>query len=205
MKWLKLYAITPESWNGNRNDIVLAIKGGASCIQYRKKEDISREELLKNALTLKDISTSYNIPLIINDDIDLALEVKADAIHIGQDDEDLISVRKKVGEDMIIGMSCSNIDEALKAEKEGANYLGVGAVFFTSTKKNTNITSIEKLKEIVKNVNIPVVAIGGINMNNIKSLKDTDIKGVAIISAIFGEKNIKEATSKIRKEVDKYL
>lgn len=174
-----------------------AIKGGATIVQLREKEATSRE-FYEVALKVKEITKKYNVPLIINDRIDIALLVDADGLHIGQKDIPLIEARKIIGKNKIIGLSVSNLEEAVQGEKEGADYLGVGAVFSTSTKKDAEDCNLKKLIQIKQKTNIPIVAIGGINKSNVGSVSKTGIEGAAMISAILQSKNIIEETKEIK-------
>lgn len=192
-----LYLVTDRKILGERelfSSVEKAILGGVTLIQLREK-DISSLEFYNIAAKLKTVTDRYKTPLIINDRIDIALAVDATGVHVGQSDIPCNIVRKVVGEDKIVGISVSNFEEALKAEKDGANYLGVGAVFPTGTKNDAKSVSLETLKTIKKSVSIPVVAIGGINEKNCKQLIETDIDGIAVISAILGKNEIKDAAN----------
>lgn len=175
-----------------------AIKGGCTIVQLREK-DISSKEFYDIAKSLRKITKKQKIPFIINDRVDIALAVNADGVHVGQSDLSLKNVRKLIGKDKIIGVSCGNLEEAKKAYKDGADYLGVGAVFPTNTKKDAKDVGIDGLKEIIKNIPLPIVAIGGINKRNIKKLRDINLAGVALISAIIAQKDIKNSAKKIKK------
>lgn len=174
-----------------------AILGGVTLVQLREK-DIDTRDFYNIALKIKAITSKYNVPLIINDRIDIALAVDADGVHVGQSDMEAKIVRKLIGEEKIIGVSARNLDEAIEAEKQGADYLGVGAVFGTTTKKDAKNVPIDELKRIKSRVSIPVVAIGGISKENVSLLKDTGIEGISVISAILAEENIKEASKKLK-------
>jgi len=173
-----------------------AIEGGVTIVQIREK-DISSLEFYNAALRLKEITSQYNIPLIINDRLDIALAVDAEGVHLGQSDIPCKIAREIIGENKILGVSAATVEEAKKAEKDGADYIGVGALFPTNTKQNTRAVSIDLLKEIKNSVSLPVVAIGGINENNVSLLKDTNIDGIAVVSAILGKKDIKSAVQKL--------
>ena len=178
-----------------------AILGGVSFVQLREK-NISFLEFYNLATKIKKITDYYKVPFVINDRIDVALAVDADGVHVGQDDMPLNIARQLLGENKIIGVSAHNVEEAQKAEENGANYLGVGAIWRSNhTKKDAEIVGIETLKEICKNVSIPVVAIGGINKDNIKDLKNTGISGVSMVSAILHNEDITVATKDLMKEV----
>lgn len=162
-----------------------AIKGGVTLVQLREK-DISTREFFAEALELKKLCKHYNVPLLINDRIDIALAVDADGIHIGQSDMPLKVSRKILGPNKIIGLSAGNVNRAVEAVSDGADYLGVGAVFPTSTKKDVSNVGIEMLKQVRKSVDIPIVGIGGINPDNISQLYGSGIEGVAVVSCIMG-------------------
>ena len=168
-----------------------AILGGVTLVQLREK-NISTLEFYNIAIKLKKTTDKYNIPLIINDRLDIALAVDAAGVHIGQSDIPGEIAKKLLGKDKILGISASTLNEAIKAQMDGADYIGVGAIFQTSTKNDADSVSINDLKVIKEKVSIPIVAIGGINKENIKLLKDTNINGVAVVSAILGKENIKE-------------
>jgi len=171
-----------------------SILGGTTIVQLREKH-ISDEEFLKIARELKKITDKYNIPFIINDNIEIAKLVDATGVHIGQSDNDLKYARKVLGQDKIIGVSVGDIEEARLAEEGGADYVGIGTIFFTTTKDDINKPlEIIGLKKIVDYINIPNVAIGGIHLNNIKEVMKTGTDGVAIISEILGKKDIKKAS-----------
>ena len=161
-----------------------------------------KEQEIKEAREMKELSKEYKVPFVINDNIEVALAVDADGVHIGQDDMSVEEARKLLGEDKIIGVSAHNVEEAIKAQKGGADYLGVGAVCATSTKKDANVVSKEEIKKICHTVEIPVVAIGGIKKENIKTLEGTDVDGVAVVSAIFAAKDIKKDTKQLRSLVE---
>lgn len=188
----KLYLVTDRNILKN-TDICTAvedaIKGRVTVVQIREK-DIKTLDFYNVAKKIKDVTDKYNIPLIINDRIDIALAINTDGVHLGQDDMPCSIARRILGKDKIIGISASTLEEALKAEKDGADYIGVGAIFSTNTKKDADDVSIETLKEIKRKVSIPVVAIGGINRENVTLLKETNIDGVAVISDILGREDI---------------
>ncbi|MBU3185068.1 thiamine phosphate synthase [Clostridium estertheticum] len=173
-----------------------SIKGGATLVQLREK-DISTLEFYNIASRIKKVTDKYNVPLIINDRIDIALAIDAAGVHLGQSDMPASIARSIIGNNKIIGISTSTVEEAREAEKEGADYVGVGAMFPTTTKEDASAVSVHCLKEIKDIISIPVVAIGGITHKNIDLLKGTNIDGVAVISDILAKKGIKEATEKI--------
>ena len=175
-----------------------AIEGGVTIVQVREK-DVTTREFYKVALEVKEITDKYNVPLIINDRIDIAQAVDAAGVHLGQDDMSLRLARKILGKDKIIGISVGNIDEAKEAESDGADYVGIGAIFFTGSKKDIDTPiGISGLKEIVKSINIPSVAIGGVNKDNLSEVVSTGTNGAAVISAILGNDNIRQAAKELK-------
>lgn len=202
---MTLYAVTDRAWAKEvtlMEQVKQALKGGITFLQLREKK-LSEGEFIKEAREMKKLAAQYQIPFVINDNIKVALEVDADGVHIGQDDMSVEEARKLLGEDKIIGVSAHNVNEALKAQKGGADYLGVGAVCATSTKKDANVVSKEEIKKIKEAVDIPIVAIGGIKKDNIDALTGTGIDGVAVVSAIFGAKDIIKDTKELLKTVKK--
>ena len=179
-----------------------AIKGGCTLVQLREKE-CSSLDFYNTAINIKRITDKYNIPLLINDRLDIAQAVDAAGVHVGQSDLPLTIVRNILGNDKIIGVSAGNLEEALTAEKDGADYIGVGAVYATGSKKDATAVTMEEVKKIRNNVKIPMVVIGGVNKERIKDFKDVDIDGVAIISAIIAQKDIKKAAEEIKDEFNK--
>ncbi len=203
---LALYAVTDRLWLNDKNlgEVVSeAILGGATIVQLREK-NLSKEDFIKEALEVKKICQVFNVPLIINDNLEVMLEVDADGIHVGQNDLDPCYIRNIIGKDKILGVSCQTIDEAKIAMNKGADYLGVGAMFLTTTKKDAINVKLEILKEICK-LEIPVIAIGGITLDNIKLFEKINLSGIAVISAIFGKKEITKETMKIKNEVMKII
>lgn len=201
---MTLYAVTDRTWVKDTtlmDQVKEALEGGITFLQLREKH-LSKEEFIKEAREMKELSKEYKVPFVINDNIEVALAVDADGVHIGQDDMSVEEARKLLGEDKIIGVSAHNVEEAIKAQKGGADYLGVGAVCATSTKKDANVVSKEEIKKICHTVEIPVVAIGGIKKENIKTLEETDVDGVAVVSAIFAAKDIKKDTKQLRSLVE---
>lgn len=196
---MKLYAVTDSHHlNGRKLEDVVedVLRGGATFLQLREK-DMSHDELVKEAVIIKKIADRYNVPFVIDDDIYAAKETDADGVHIGQSDADYQTARKLLGPDKIIGMTAPSVELAKKAEAMGADYIGAGAVFNTSTKKDTHPLSTDTLKEIADSVSIPVVAIGGINKDNINELRGTDIDGVAVVSALFAVDNPYDAAGEL--------
>ena len=201
---MTLYAVTDRTWVKDTtlmDQVKEALEGGITFLQLREKH-LSKEEFIKEAREMKELSKEYKVPFVINDNIEVALAVDADGVHIGQDDMSVEEARKLLGEDKIIGVSAHNVEEAIKAQKGGADYLGVGAVCATSTKKDANVVSKEEIKKICHTVEIPVVAIGGIKKENIKTLEGTDVDRVAVVSAIFAAKDIKKDTKQLRSLVE---
>ena len=200
-----VYLVTDRDLLKGRNlteVIEEAILGGTSIVQLREKY-ASSLEFYEIAKEVKKITDKYNVPLIINDRIDIALAIDASGVHLGQSDIPCSIARKILPQGKIIGVSAHNLKEAEKALKDGADYLGCGAVFNTSTKKDVTTLSYEGLKEITDNINIPIVAIGGINENNIITLKGSGINGVAVVSSIIGKENVKGASEKLKELVKK--
>jgi len=200
-KSMLLYAVTDRSWLNGRSltsQIEQTLEGGATFIQLREK-GLPFEEFLKEAIEVKKLTDKYNVPFVINDNADVAIQCKADGVHVGQSDMYSHDVRKKIGNDMILGVSAQTVEQAIEAEKNGADYIGVGAVFGTTTKLDADYVSYDTLYDICSKVSVPVVAIGGINEENILELKGSGICGVAVISAIFAQANIKEATKRLIK------
>lgn len=201
---MTLYAVTDRTWVEDTtlmDQVKEALEGGITFLQLREKH-LSKKEFIKEAREMKELSKEYKVPFVINDNIEVALAVDADGVHIGQDDMSVEEARKLLGEDKIIGVSAHNVEEAIKVQKGGADYLGVGAVCATSTKKDANVVSKEEIKKICHTVEIPVVAIGGIKKENIKTLEGTDVDGVAVVSAIFAAKDIKKDTKQLRSLVE---
>lgn len=173
-----------------------AVLGGCTVVQLREK-DCSSLEFYENARKVKEITDRYNVPLIINDRADIAMAVDAAGVHVGQSDLPVAVVRKMIGEDKIIGVSAGTLAEALQAEEAGADYLGVGAMYATSTKEDADVTTIEELKAIRSAVKIPIVVIGGINKNTLENFKGYGIDGVAVVSAVIAAKDIKGAAEEL--------
>lgn len=174
-----------------------AILGGCTLIQLREK-DISSLEFYETAMKLRRLTNQYNIPLIINDRIDIALAVEADGVHIGQNDIPTSVARKVIGNEMILGVSSRSVEESIQAVQDGADYLGVGAMFPTGTKTDAKIVTTEELKRIRQAVTIPIVVIGGINKENAAYWKALNIDGLAVVSAIISQPDIKRATTEIK-------
>ncbi len=200
-KAMLLYAVTDRAWVGKQSlceQVESALKGGATCVQLREKE-LNDAAFLDEAIEIGALCKRYGVPFFINDNVEIAIKCHADGIHVGQDDMKAAEVRKKVGDDMMIGVSAHSVEEALEAVKNGADCLGVGAVFSTSTKADANVLPKEILRDICAAVDIPVVAIGGINKSNISALSGSGVDGVALVSAIFGSDDIEKECRLLRK------
>jgi len=199
-KDLLLYAVTDRHWLGDRTlyEVVKeSLDGGATFIQLREK-NLDTAHFFEEAKELKKLCAEYKVPFVINDNVDIALKIDADGVHVGQSDMEAGDVRAMLGPDKIIGVSAQTVEQAILAEKRGADYLGVGAVFPTGSKDDADDVSHETLKAICRAVSIPVIAIGGITVENTPYLKGTGICGIAVISAIYGQENILEATKKLK-------
>ena len=206
-KDLLLYAVTDRYWLGERtlHDVVKeSLDGGVTFVQLREKH-LDQAHFLEEAKDLKMLCKAYNVPFVINDNVDIALEMDADGVHVGQSDMEAGDVRAKLGPDKIIGVSAQTVEQAVLAEKRGADYLGVGAVFPTNSKDDATDVSYETLKAICQAVSIPVIAIGGITKDNVEELSGSGICGIAVISAIYGQKNIKDAAANLKMAVRKII
>ena len=203
-KAMTLYAVTDRTWAKEVTlieQVKQALEGGITFLQLREKH-LAEDEFMEEAKEMKVLARKYQVPFVINDNIKIAKEVNADGVHIGQDDMSVEDARRLLGEDKIIGVSAHNVEEAIKAQNGGADYLGVGAVCATSTKQDANVVSKEEIEKICETVDIPVVAIGGIKKDNIMTLKGTNVDGVAVVSAIFGAKDITKDTKELLKTVE---
>lgn len=197
---LLLYAVTDRSWLKDETlycQVEKALKGGATFIQLREKT-LDKESFLQEAKEIKELCKKYKVPFVINDDVDIALAMDADGVHVGQSDMEAGDVRAKLGPDKIIGVSAHTVEEALLAQERGADYLGVGAVFATNSKDDVDVLSHDVLRDICKAVDIPVIAIGGIGKNNVEKLAGSGICGIAVISAIFAQPDIEAATKELK-------
>ena len=200
-KAMLLYAVTDRAWVGEQSlyqQVEAALKGGATCVQLREKE-LNDEEFLAEAVEIFALCKQYNVPFFINDNVEVAIQCKADGIHVGQGDMPLSQVRQLVGDDMMIGVSVHTVEEALDAAQNGADCLGVGAMFSTSTKTDADVLSLETLRDICRAVDIPVVAIGGLGKSNIHQLAGTGVDGVALVSAIFAAEDIESECRQLLK------
>lgn len=206
-KDLTLYAITDRHWlNGQtlKSQVEKALKGGATMIQIREK-DLNEKDFLLEAEELLALCRSYNVPFIVNDNVELAVKIGADGVHVGQSDMNARDVRALIGNDKILGVSTQTVKQALFAQECGADYLGVGAVFPTGSKDDAEVLDRKTLMDICKAVSIPVVAIGGITKDNVRELKGTGIAGISVISAIFAQKDIQNATAELLKRTEEIL
>ena len=195
-----LYAITDRHWlNGESlyQQVEKALQGGVTFLQLREKK-LDKELFMKEAREIKELCRKYKVPFIINDNVEIAKAIDADGVHVGQSDMEAGDVRKRLGADKIIGVSAKTVEQALLAEKHGADYLGVGAVFSTSTKTDATGVSHETLRDICQAIKIPVVAIGGITKDNVNELSGYGADGIAVISAIFAQENITEAAKDLK-------
>ena len=199
---LLLYAVTDRAWVGRQTlyeQIEDALRGGATLIQLREKE-LCDEDFLAEAIRVRELCHRYGVPLIINDRVEVALRSGADGVHVGMEDAPVAEIRKRVGKSFIIGATAKTVEQAQAAERAGADYLGVGAVFPSPTKQNAIRITVQQLREICSSVSIPAVAIGGITSQNVTELRGGGIKGIAVVSAIFAEKDISRATSLLRQK-----
>ncbi|WP_037353512.1 thiamine phosphate synthase [Selenomonas sp. FC4001] len=197
---LQLYAVTDSRWlNGAAlaEAVEKALAGGVTCVQLREKQ-LPFDEFLRTAKEIKSLCQSYHVPFIVDDNLDIALACDADGLHIGQNDMPAAKARKLLGPDKILGVSAQTVEQAIAACRDGADYLGVGAVFPTGTKTDAVEVPLDTLKAITAAVDIPVVAIGGIGADNIAELSGTGIAGAAVVSAIFAQDDIKKAAANLR-------
>lgn len=179
------------------NAVEQAILGGCTMVQLREKE-ISSLDFYKQAIAVKRITDNYHIPLIINDRVDIAMAIQAAGVHIGQNDIPASAVRKVIGKNMLLGVSVSTIEEAIQAQQDGADYLGVGAMFPTGTKTDADFVSMEELQKIRTSISLPIVVIGGINKENAGRFKSMGIDGLAVVSAIIAQPDIKAAAAELK-------
>lgn len=196
-----LYAVTDRAWVGKQSlyeQVEAALKGGVTCVQLREK-NLDEASFLAEAIEIAALCKKYEVPFFINDNVEIAIKCNADGIHVGQEDMEAAQVRQRVGKNMMIGVSVHSVEEALEAVKNGADCLGVGAMFATSTKTDVDVLSKEILRDICAAVDIPVVAIGGINKTNIAELTGTGVDGIALVSAIFAAEDIENECCELRK------
>ena len=197
---LLLYAVTDRAWVGEKTlyeQVEDSLKGGATFIQLREK-NLDDATFMEEAVALKELCARYKVPFVINDNVEIAKAMDADGVHVGQSDMEAGDVRALLGPDKILGVSAQTVEQAILAESKGADYLGVGAVFTTGSKDDADDVSHETLKAICEAVNIPVIAIGGIGAHNVMQLKGTGICGIAVISAIYAQKDIVAAASNLK-------
>ena len=200
-KAMLLYAVTDRAWVGKQSlyqQVESALKGGATCVQLREKE-LDEETFYEEAVAISALCRQYGVPFFINDNVEIAVKCHADGIHVGQEDMAAAQVRQRVGDGMMVGVSVHSVEEALEAVRNGADCLGVGAMFSTSTKTDINVLSKETLRDICAAVDIPVVAIGGIHKSNLSQLAGTGVDGVALVSAIFAADDIESECRLLRK------
>lgn len=206
-KDLLLYAVTDRHWlNGETlySQVEKALEGGVTFVQLREK-NLDEEHFLEEAKEIRELCKRYHVPFVINDNVDITLAADADGVHVGQSDMEAGDVRAKLGPDKIIGVSARTVEQAVLAEKRGADYLGVGAVFHTDTKADASDVSYETLKAICEAVHIPVIAIGGISRENVLELSGTGICGIAVVSAVFAQKDIRHAAEELRALTEKMV
>ena len=206
-KDLLLYAVTDRYWLNGRTltDVVReSLEGGVTMLQLREKT-LEEPAFLQEAKELQALCRAYHVPFIVNDNVDIALAMNADGVHVGQSDMEALDVRAKLGPDKIIGVSAQTVEQALLAKKHGADYLGVGAVFPTGSKADADDVSYDTLKAICQAVSIPVVAIGGISRDNVARLAGSGICGVAVISAIYGAADIRAASQELKAATEEML
>ena len=198
-----LYAVTDRSWLGSQtlcDQVEQALLGGATCVQLREKQ-LDETAFLEEARALRRLCRAYRVPLIINDSVDIALAVDADGVHVGQDDLEAGAARQKLGPHKILGVSAHSVEQARRAQAQGADYLGVGAVFPTATKADAGALPPGELGAICRAVPLPVVAIGGVTADNVPSLAGTGIAGVAVVSALFAQADIRQAAARLRQQL----
>ena len=203
-KDLLLYAVTDRSWLNGRTlyeQVEEALKGGVTFVQLREK-NLDDTAFLQEAKEIKELCARFHVPFVINDNVDIAAEIDADGVHVGQSDMEAGDVRKKLGPDKIIGVSAQTVEQALRAQAHGADYLGVGAVFPTGSKADAVEVSHDTVREICRAVDITVIAIGGITRENVIELKGTGICGIAVISAIFAQQDIEEAARTLKSRTE---
>ncbi len=200
-RYMLLYAVTDRAWVGVQTlyeQVEDALRGGVTCVQLREKA-LSDEEFLKEAKEIHALCRRYGVPFIVNDNVDVAVACGAEGIHVGQEDMAAGDVRRRVGDGMILGVSVHTVEEAREAVASGADYLGLGAVFPTSTKTDVEQMPNETLRAICQAVDVPVVAIGGINRSNLGTLAGSGVDGAALVSAIFSASDIEAACRELRK------
>ncbi len=206
-KSLQLYAITDSHWLNGRtlySVVKESLEGGVTFLQLREKE-LDEEHFLEEARELQKLCREYQVPFVINDNVDIAAAINADGVHVGQSDMEAGDVRAKLGPDKIIGVTAKTVEQAVLAQERGADYLGVGAVFHTDSKADAKEISFDTLKDICRAVSIPVIAIGGITEENVRELAGSGICGIAVISAIYAQRDIKKAAENLKNETCRML
>lgn len=201
---LLLYAVTDRAWVGKfslAEQVEQAVRGGATMVQFREKY-LSGEELCREAMEVQRVCRSLGVPFIIDDDVELAMRIDADGVHVGQKDMNALAARSYLGEGKIIGVSARTVEQARKAESDGADYLGVGAMFATKSKGDAVVIERETVKEIKRKAGLPIVGIGGIRIENVEELADLGIDGIAVIGGIFGQEDIEGAARELRQMVE---
>ena len=204
---LRLYAVTDRSWLGGEtifDQVEKAVRGGASCVQLREKE-LGHEDFLAEAKEMAKLCRRLGVKLIINDNVDVALESGADGVHVGQDDMQAMDVRRRIGPDRILGVTAKTVEQARAAEAAGADYLGSGAVFGSATKTDAKPMTMDTLRSICASVGIPVVGIGGVNRENIARLAGTGVAGAAVVSGIFAARDIEAECRLLRGMVEEII
>lgn len=199
---LLLYAVTDRTWTGKQtleHQVEAALKAGVTMVQLREKE-LDYQDFLKEAVKMRELTRRYKVPLIINDNLEIALACDADGVHVGQSDLEAKQARALLGKDKILGVTAKTVEQARLAEKNGADYLGVGAVFGSSTKKDAVPMTVERLGEIARAVSIPIVAIGGISEENVMCLEGSGIAGIAVVSGIFAAEDVGKASAGLLKK-----
>ena len=199
-RYMLLYAVTDRAWTGEQTlyeQVEAALKGGVTCVQLREKE-MDETAFLQEAKDICALCHRYGVPFIVNDNVDVAIACQADGIHVGQEDMAAGEVRRRVGDAMLLGVSVHTVEEARRAVRNGADYLGLGAVFPTSTKTDVDQMTNETLRAICDADDVPVVAIGGINRGNLLKLSGSGVDGVALVSAIFSAEDIEDTCRKLR-------
>lgn len=205
--YLRLYVVTDRTWLHGRSfleQIETVLQSGATLLQLREK-DLPEDEFLEEAKAVKRLTDRYGVPLIINDNVQVALACNAAGVHVGQQDMEAQDVRALLGEDKIIGVTAKTVEQAQKAEQAGADYLGSGAVFGTLTKPDALPMTMERLRDITQSVSIPVVAIGGIEEHNLIMLKGSGVAGAAVVSAVFAAEDVGAATKTLRALADEMV
>ena len=204
---LKLYAVTDRSWLRGRTiyeQAEEALRGGVTMLQLREK-GLCEDAFMQEAVQMREICDRYHVPLIINDNVAIAGAADAAGVHLGQNDMAVSEARAVLGPDRIIGVSARTVEQAVLAERQGADYLGVGAVFSTGTKRDAKQITRDTLREICMAVSIPVVAIGGITSENLMALKGSGIAGIAVVSAVFAQEKIEETVRELRRRMDSFI